>query len=88
MKIETLNDLKVFLNGLSDEQLQHKAHVMDLDEVGLTIGSADVTEEDQYLTEGDGWAPISTFEPEDENDKLEDYDIQKAGVPYLLSDNC
>lgn len=85
MTIKTLANLKTFLNGLNDEQLSQEAglHIVD---VGYEIiGTGIITTEDEYLSE-DGYAPVSTFEPEGEDDKLDDYDIRPAGYAYLLND--
>lgn len=85
MKIKTLKDLKEFLGTLNEDQLSQAAFLQGLDEPGSSIAEATITDEDEYLTD-EGYAPISTFEPDDEDDKLEKYTIRKVGYVYLFNE--
>jgi len=85
MKIETLNDLKQFLNGLNEVQLQQKAE-LHLTDVGIQpILSAGIDTEDHFLSD-EGYCPVSTFEPLDDLDRLDHYVIRKAGFVYLFNE--
>lgn len=84
MKIETLKDLRDFLNTLNDDQLSEQAYVQSLDELGTQIKSAGVLEEDYYIDrEGEFSALVSQFEPLDDDDKLDNYEKLEKGTPWL-----
>ena len=84
MEIKTLKDLKEFVNSLNDEQLAQEAELSIVDSGAEQIASGVITTEDEYLTD-EGFAPVSTFEPSDSEDTLDDYDIRKAGYVYLFN---
>lgn len=66
MKIETLKDLKTFLNGLNEEQLSQKAFVQRVDDTPVDIISADETTEDYFYNEdSEGIIPVSEYNSED-----------------------
>ena len=85
MKISTLNDLKIFLNECNEWQLSQEALLYLVDKEAEPILTAMITEEDEYLTD-EGYMAISSFEPEDDLDFIENYDIRPAGHVYLLNE--
>lgn len=85
MKIETLKDLKQFLGGLNEQQLNQKALLHIVDGNAEQIQAASITTEDEYLSD-EMFEPVSTFEPFDEEDTLDNYEIRKAGFVYLFNE--
>ncbi len=61
MEIQTLNDLKSFLNGLNENQLSQTAYLCVVDSHVESIKSAIVTTEPEYLTD-EGFVPISAWD--------------------------
>lgn len=85
MKIETYNDLKIFLSGLTDEQLTQKVYLSVVDSHYEKIAHAGVTKEDEYVND-DGVDPVSVFEPLHEGHTLSDHEIIPAGRVYLSNE--
>lgn len=85
MTIKTLANLKTLLNQLNDEQLSQEALLYLVDQGAEPIATGIITSEDEYLTD-EGYCPVSTFEPEDDDDKLDNYEIRPAGYFYLLNE--
>lgn len=82
MKIKSLKDLRDYLNTLNDEQLERDAIVNGFDEFSYSITGARETEEDRF-GDDDGTYPVSDFEPDGPEDKLENYDFYPKGTVYL-----
>lgn len=84
-KIKTFRDLRDFLNTLNYQQLDQTAYLQRVDCMGERIESGSISDEPEYLTD-EGWAPVSTFEPDGEYDKIENYDQRPAGIAYLWNE--
>lgn len=85
MEIKTLKDLKTFLDGLNEDQLNQDALLHIVDSRAERIKAGSITHEDEYLSD-EMFEPVSTFEPSDEGDSIENYEIRKAGFVYLYNE--
>jgi hypothetical protein len=85
-KIKNLKDLRDHLNTLSDDQLKGPANVERTDEWLYEITDAYELDED-YFVQDEFVMPVSVFEPLDDDDTLDNYEIIPKGTVYLACDN-
>lgn len=78
MEIKTLNDLKEFLNSLSDEQLSKPAIIANVDEPFIYLTAASVCKETFYVhyDENEDQGPLETLkEVHGDEFDIEDYEV-------------
>lgn len=86
MEINSLRDLKTYVNSIPDERLDDPVIVEKTEQFSTVITSAYEISEAMFVDE-EGISALSSFEPFDEDDVIENYTVYPKGSVFFNCDN-